>query len=279
MKRSKGAVLLAFAGVLVQAQDERVIPGAGITGEVRYHRDVYSPQLDNRRHILVWLPPSYGTDTTRTYPVLYMHDGQNVMDPATSFLGKDWRVDEVADSLIRSGEMEEIIVVAITNTDDRMAEYSPLQKGQSYSRFLVETVKPFIDQTYRTKPEREHTAVMGSSMGGLISFHLAWDYEHVFSKAACLSPAFLVDRYEAVKRVRRYRGSRKDVRIYIDNGTEDLEARLHRGVTRMVRALKRRGFREGEDLVVVIEDGAQHNEMAWAGRIHVPLKWFFGLKE
>ena len=229
-------------------RDDLVLNYESITGSVVIHEEFYSPELNNDRTVLVWFPPSYGTKTGRRYPVLYMHDGQNIFNSQSSFIGAEWEVDETVSELVKMGQMEEIIVVGLYNTDDRSAEYSPMHNGKRYSEFLVKTVKPFIDNAYRTKPDRESTAVMGSSMGGIISFHLVWDYPHIFSRAGCLSPAFLVDNNEIVNRVSSALSAPDNILIYIDNGTVGLENEFQ----------------------------AVHNETAWAERLHLPLLFFFG---
>lgn len=257
-------------------KDTGKIPGAGITGLRNYHRDFYSLELNNRRDIIVWLPPSYSTDSLARYPVLYMHDGQNIIDPFTSFAGQDWRMDEVATELIELGKIEEIIIVGINNTDNRTAEYSPLHLGEQYSTFMINTLKPFIDSTYRTMQKPEHTAVMGSSMGGIISFHLAWEYPQTFSMAGCLSPAFLIDDNEIINRIRNYSGPEKTIKLYIDNGTIGLEQRLQPAIDELVPLLNQISFMDEHHLLYYIADGAEHNEAAWAERVYLPLVFFFG---
>jgi len=248
----------------------------GITGIVSYHRNLYSPQLDNQRDIIVWLPPSYSTDNLAHYPVLYMHDGQNIIDPFTSFVGQDWQMDETATQMIKSGTINEIIIVGISYTNDRTPEYSPVLSGQQYSAFIINTLKPFIDTEYRTKPEPKFTATMGSSMGGIISFHLAWDYPHVFGMAGCLSPAFMVNEMEIVKRVASYTGANKSLLFYIDNGTVGLELKLQPAVDEMILSLEQAGFEAGTSLIYLIAQDAEHNEATWAKRVAVPLRFFFG---
>ncbi len=193
------------------------------------------------RDVIVWLPPSYDTSTKR-YPVLYMHDGQNIFDPRTSFLGVDWQVDEAADSLIRVGKMQEIIVVGVNNTSDRTQDYSDTEKGRAYMNFLATKLKPFIDANYRTKPQREYTATMGSSMGGLISFLIVWHHPETFSQAGCLSPAFIAPFDSAVKMVENYHGSNKKIRLYIDNGGGALDSVLQSGCDAMLKVLEQKGF-------------------------------------
>lgn len=248
----------------------------GVVGTVRYHRNLRGEGLRYPRDVLVWLPPSYNLDSTRRYPVLYMHDGQNAFDPSTSFLGYDWRADDVADSLIRVGAMEEIIIVAITNTPDRVSEYSDTPLGRAYARFVIEHVKPMVDSTYRTLRDARNTAVMGSSMGGLISFLFAWWYPDVFSQAACLSSAFLWDENAILREVAEYNGPRKPIRVYIDVGSEGLEEKLRPGYEEMVQRLTHKGFQKGVDLEYYFDAGAEHNEPAWANRLWRPLLFMFG---
>ena len=250
-------------------------PG-GITGTVRYHRGLSTPDLPNPRDVIVWLPPSYEKENAKRYPVLYMHDGQNIIDPTTSFGGSDWRVDEVADSLIKTAAIEEIIIVGIYNTRGRNPEYSDTKLGRAYGDFVIHTLKPMIDSVYRTKPGREHTADMGSSMGGLISFLFVWWYPEVFSAAGCVSSGFLVDSNKILKDVRAFKGARKNVRIYLDVGSVGIESRLKPGYDEMIGLLKGEGYEKGENLEYFYDDGAEHNERAWARRVWRPLVFFFG---
>jgi enterochelin esterase-like enzyme len=122
-----------------------------------------------------------------------MHDGQNIFGPVTSSFGTDWSVDETADDLIKKKSIEPVIVVGIYNTSDRLKEYTPGEKGTAYMDFVVKTVKPLIDSTYRTKPDRKNTIVGGSSAGGIMSFMLVWEHADVFSKAFGMSPAFRLE--------------------------------------------------------------------------------------
>lgn len=249
-----------------------------ITGTVAYHRQMQGDGI-RPRDIIVWLPPSYANAPEKRYPVLYMHDGQNVFDPRTAFLGADWRVDEVADSLMRTGEMEEIIIVGVNNSDERRAEYSDTDKGRAYMKFLIEKLKPFIDATYRTQPERQNTAVMGSSMGGLISFLLAWQHPEVFSQAACLSPAFTPPFDSAIKMVESHESTKKGIRLYLDNGGVALDSVLQAGCDQMLHALKQKGFSLGDNLYWFHDKHAEHSERAWARRVWRPLLFMFKKRE
>src|SRR6266576_5445120 len=157
------------------------MPPTTLTGNIQQHRAFPSKILKNRRDVLVWLPRGYSRFSRKRHSVLYLQDGQNVFDAATSFAGVEWSVDETAQQLIRKKLMEPIIIVAIANTgEDRIHEYAPTparidppkrkrSKGllRSYGRFLIEELKPFIDRRYRTKREAEFTGLGGSSLGGL----------------------------------------------------------------------------------------------------------------
>ncbi len=252
-------------------------PG-GITGTVRYHHSLESDRLRYTRDIIVWLPPSYFTARTKRYPVLYMQDGQNIVDPTTSAFGFDWRADEVADSLIRAKAIEELIIVGIYNTPDRAEEYSGSQKGRDYADFVAHILKPFIDRKYRTMPDARHTAVMGSSLGGLISFLFAWWYPEVFSQAGCLSSVFHSKYSSILEQVGTYGGPKKRIRVYLDVGGKGMESNLKPGNEKMCSMLKDRGYAVGRDLEFFYDAGAEHNEQAWASRLYRPLLFMFGTR-
>jgi predicted alpha/beta superfamily hydrolase len=248
---------------------QRVVHGQ-ITGTVKYHRALKGAGIQDR-DLIVWLPPGYEADKSRRYPVIYMHDGQNIFDPVTSAFGVDWSIDETADDLIKKKVIEPVIVVGIYNTSDRMKEYTPGNKGTAYMEFVVKTVKPLIDSTYRTKPDRKNTIAGGSSAGGIISFMLVWEHPDVFSKAICMSPAFktpvsMAAGWDYGKVVATSSDKKKAVFFYIDNGGVGLESQLQPGIDEMINALKSKGYKEGKDFVVVIDPTAKHSEADWAKR-------------
>ena len=247
----------------------------GITGIVNYHRRVGGTGLDPR-DLLVWLPPGYEQNTQQRYPVLYMQDGQNLFDPLTSTFGMDWQVDETADSLIRLQKIDPLIVVGIYNTNLRSREYSPNDTGSAYMKYVVQTVKPLIDNTYRTLPDRDHTATGGSSLGGLISFMLMWEYPDIFSKAACFSPVLKIEPYDYVSRVQQDGRRNFPIKIYLDNGGVGLEAKLQPGIEEMMATLDSIGYMKGTDFFWYLDSTAQHNESAWARRFWRPLVLFWG---
>lgn len=249
-----------------------------ITGEVRCHSNLTWHGLE-LRDVTVWLPPEYATDTSKRYPVLYMHDGQNIFDPKTSAFGIDWQIDEAADSLIKQGVIQPIIVVGIYNSYKRSREYLPNDTSKIYMDFVVNKVKPLIDSLYRTKPDRENTATGGSSAGGTISFMSGWERPDIFSKVLCMSPAFTVVNesysFDYTETVAAYAGMKKKLKIYIDNGGIGLETELQPGIDKMITGLKLKNFIMGEDLFYLKSGNDSHSESAWAKRIPAALKILF----
>ncbi|MCX8104668.1 MAG: alpha/beta hydrolase-fold protein [Ignavibacterium album] len=243
-----------------------------IVGTVKYHRAFSSSLLDNKRDIIVWLPKGYNSPKKKDkrYAVLYMHDGQNILDPKTSYAGKDWRVDETLSKLIRKRKVKDVIVVGIYNTPDRLDEYSWSDKGKLYLKFIIEELKPFIDSNYRTLTDRENTAMIGSSMGGLISFYAGWFHNDVFSKVGCMSSSFYYQHDQALKIVEEYDGPKKNVKFYIDHGEDGLV----RG-QKMFGLLTQKGYVLGQDIDYYYAPGAEHNEKEWAARLERPLLFFF----
>jgi predicted alpha/beta superfamily hydrolase len=268
-----------------EGRDEHTVVGTLLVQE-----DVYSPQLDNHRNVYVYLPPSYG-ESQRRYPVLYMHDGQNLFDAAISYAG-EWRVDETLQDLRREGI--EAIVVGIANTGvQRMIEYLPFNdwrvgkgKGDLYLSFIAETLKPRIDADFRTLPQRETTGLMGSSMGGLISLYGFFHLPKVFGFAGVMSPALAFGRnaiYGYVRSAHHVPG-----KLYLDIGTNEasdwrdrltfnrFSRRYVQSVREMCDLLREKGYRDGETLLYVEERGAIHNEADWARRLPDALRFLLG---
>jgi len=247
-----------------------------ITGTVNYHRGIKGAGLQDR-DVIVWLPPGHEENPTVRYPVLYMQDGQNVFDPATSSFGVDWQIDESLDSMIRAGKIAPLIVVGIYNTADRTYEYTPGEKGTAYMNLVAQTIKPLIDKTYRTLPDRANTFVGGSSAGGIISFMTVWTYPEIFSKAMCMSPAFKTPdgfeyKFDFVKVVKESK-PRKNVTFYLDNGGVGLEAELQPGIDEMIQALREKGYEFEKQFVMKKDATASHNEAAWAERFPSAIQW------
>ncbi|RLD37440.1 MAG: histidine kinase, partial [Bacteroidetes bacterium] len=242
------------------------VVGGQISGNVEYLGQMHGDGILDR-DVIVLLPNDYESNTEKQYPVLYMHDGQNLFDPTTSSFGVDWQIDETLDSLSKLGTVEIPIVVGIYNTNERTADYTIGKQSQDYMRFVVETVKPFIDKKYCTLTDAKNTAVGGSSYGGLISFKMAWEYPHIFSKAFCLSPAFKVQNIDYVQNVLDYKGERKNLTFYIDNGGIGLEEQLQPGIDDMLEALEVRGYKKDKDFFYITDKKARHFESDWAKRM------------
>ena len=254
-----------------------------ITGDVRTHEAFHSRYLAHDRTVMVYLPPNYDPDTADRYPVLYLHDGQNVFDRATSF-GEEWHVDESAEKLIAAGEIEPLIVVGIYNTGEhRVDEYTPtaaveIGRGghaDDYGRMLIEDLKPFIDATYKTLPSAASTAMGGSSLGGLLTLHVGLHYPTAFGRLAALSPSVWWDHRVLLREVEALRG-KLPIRIWLDAGTAEGAETLAN--TRALRdALVAKGWVIGDDLAYLEELGGEHNEHSWAMRVERVLKFLFPL--
>jgi predicted alpha/beta superfamily hydrolase len=239
--------------------------------------DLQSPQLGNRRDILVYLPSSYDRTGAR-YPVIYMHDGQNLFDPATSFAG-EWGVDTALARAPRKGRRA--IVVGVPNAGiDRIREYSPFPDphhggggGDAYLAFLAETVKPIVDARYRTDPAPDRTGIVGSSLGGLISLYGFFRHPGRYGFAGVMSPALWFGEegiFPFVETTPYVRG-----RIYLDVGTREGERTV--GLARRMRdLLLAKGYRRGIDLMWEEERGGLHNEAAWGRRLRAALPFLLG---
>lgn len=260
-----------------------------LTGDIRTHKGFHSRFLTPDRDIIVYLPPGYEQDKKKRYPVLYLHDGQNLFDGATSFIpGLEWRVDETAQTLIESKEIKPLIIVGIYNTGkDRIDEYTPTLdakvkmggKADLYGRMLVEELKPFIDSNYRTLRGPKETGLGGSSLGALVSLYLGMKYSQVFGKLAVVSPSVWWDNRKIVRDVQAL-GKRPHTRIWMDIGTKegDTPADATKDTRTLRDALVAKGWKENADLKYFEAEGAEHNEQAWAERVGPMLKFLFGKK-
>jgi enterochelin esterase-like enzyme len=244
-----------------------------ITGTIKYYHNFEDNNLKYTRDVMVWLPPSYYKSRAKRYPVLYAQDGQNVFAPNSIYNG-EWRMDETSDSLMRAGETEEYIIVAINNTKDRWVEYSGTPEGMAYVNFIVHNLKPFIDAHFRTKPDKNNTAAIGSSMGGLISFYMVWLHPEVFSKAACLSSGFAYDDGHIVDKVAASSKKIPDVSLYLDCGDQELDKYFLTDNNRMKILLEKK--HPEAKVMYKVFNGAAHNEYAWAKRLAIPLTFLFG---
>ena len=235
------------------------------------------PQFGSRtRRIRLYLPPDYETSGEH-YPVLYMHDGQNLFDQATAFAG-EWEVDEALNALHQQGKKVPLVVGIDNGGTQRIAEYTPWSNpqygggdGDRYATFIVETLKPWIDENYRTLPGREHTAVMGSSLGGLISFYIAHKYQDVFGMAGVFSPSFWFS--DSVYKFASETGKLADVKYYIMGGTNE-SASLVPSMQAMVDTLLGMGVNPSNVHLKTVP-GGQHNEALWRSQFREAYEWLF----
>jgi len=269
------SALLSFAG---NAAAEELAATKPSTAQPNVHvlAPLAMPGLDRERTIRIYLPP--GDERSRhRYPVLYMHDGQNLFDAATSFLG-EWEVDETLDALAKSRGLELIVVGIDNGGDHRNTELNAWDnpdhkpgEGHEYMRFIVDTVKPYIDAHYRTKPDRDNTAIMGSSLGGLISHYAMYEYPNVFGKIGILSPAYWyappVFDYTSEHTLRT------DTRVYFYAGGNE-DKHMLGNMQRIIASIRGQHFPDA-NLSVRVEAQARHNEAAWRAEFPHAVTWLF----
>ncbi len=259
-----------------------------LTGNIHRHRDFESRILQNHRDVLVYLPRYYRRSRNR-YPVLYLQDGQNVFDAATSFAGVEWGVDETAQRLIRNKLIEPLIIVAVANTgEDRIHEYAPtagaifesalMEKrsrglAKKYGQFLIEELKPYIDKRYRTKRDAEFTGLGGSSMGGLLTLALGLWFPDYFQRLMVMSPAVWWDDGAIVRMVEAL-DDKLPLKIWLDTGTNETGWERARELR---DRLIEKGWRALDDFRYFEAEGADHNERAWAARVEPALRFLFPL--
>lgn len=276
-----------------------------IHGAIIHHESFPSDFVESRP-VDVWLPEAYDASSNDRYPVIYMHDGQFMFDHATSpYAGTDWLwdVDKTMARLIREEQIRPAIVVSVWNLPKtkRRNEYMPQKpvtdevgrlmnaegsditreeiKSDNYLKFLVEELKPFIDKTYRTQPDRENTFTMGSSMGGMISAYAIAEYPDVFGGAACLSTHWNLGGGAVVDWYKNHWPPAGSNRIYFDYGTETLVADYEPYQQQMDAVMRSHGYRDGVDWITRRFDGADHSPKAWRERLHIPLMFLLGGEE
>jgi predicted alpha/beta superfamily hydrolase len=246
------------------------------------HERFPSRFLRNQRDLIVYLPPGYDQQPRRQFPVLYLHDGQNLFDGATSFIpGIDWHVGQTADHFIQEGLVEPLIIVGIYNAGkQRLQEYTPTRmpklgggRANRYARFLTEEVRPFMQRNYRVLGGNENTGIGGSSLGGLVSLFLGLRMPQVFGKIAALSPSVWWNQ-RIIVRFADAAPVDPRPRVWLDIGTRE-GPRILEDVERLRDVLLRKGWRWGKDLHYERVIGAEHNEAAWAARVGPFLQFLF----
>jgi enterochelin esterase-like enzyme len=270
--------------------DGQIISSPSVIGELHLHQ-FPSKVFRNTRYLRVWLPPGYHDQANqqRHYPVLYLNDGQNLFETATSFTGVDWQVDESADRLIREAKIPPLIVVGIDNTGvDRAREYLPYRAlnprvfrplGKRYPEFLLNEVMPFLYRRYRVARGAENTGLGGSSLGAIAPLYTAIDRPGIFGKLLLESPSLFVSQRRMLKYSRAFRSWPQKIFLAIGTreiGRPDKDREAVNDVRELERILRRSGLGD-ERLRVNVEDGGVHSEADWARRLPEALQFLFGI--
>jgi enterochelin esterase-like enzyme len=301
------ALALMLIGAPLAAQEKSQVPhvSAGTIVDLGVLQSKYA----DPRRVVVWLPSEYRARGPK-YAVLYMHDGQNLFDKATAGYGMEWQIDETLDRLIREKKVRPTIVVGIWNTSKRLQEYVPSKAfeylpttyrgkvralyggdplSDGYLNFIVRELRPMIDRRFNVKTDRSDTVIMGSSMGSLISLYALDEYPQIFGAAGMMSthwPLFMTpdgksvgdQEYEVVSSAfERYLAPAlpdpATHRLYFDHGSETLDAIYARYQDRVDAIVARRGYRRGANWLSLSFPGQKHNEISWAARVDVPLRF------
>jgi predicted alpha/beta superfamily hydrolase len=251
--------------------DQLIIESDPVEGELITITDLASSALEYQRDIQVWLPDTYDHEGPPS-SVIYMHDGQNLFEPAKTFAGVDWKIDETLTELLQQQQIKNCIVVGIPNSPLRMQELDlATTEGQAYMSFITDIVKPYIDSQFNVAADAKNTMVMGSSMGGLMSLQMAIARPDVFSGAGCLSSAFSRSQNNLFAYVKKLGFLPDGLRIYLDTG--EYEPPIVKDYFKMMHLLKKKGFNEGYNLMGLFDEKATHCEAAWAKRLGYPLRF------
>lgn len=252
-----------------------------LTGNIHRHQ-FDSKILGYTLEVLVYLPPGFSESDPWRYPVLYLHDGQNVFDEKSAVFGVEWGVDEAAEKLIYDQKMQPLIIVAVANSPERIALYTPFRdeqmgggRGKEFRHFMIEELKLWVDQTYPTSRKARDTAIAGSSLGGLSSLFMSWTRPDVFGKAAALSPSLWWGGRGLITRIASDEPKTRPQLLWVDMGTEESSVdENENGVPDVIddlRALRavllQKGYKLGVDLYYKEVEGATHDEVSWAARI------------
>lgn len=277
--KKDGKVEVVVAGWI---DNGKAVPGrVTMLPGIQLHKKFHSNALNNDRTLIVYLPADYEKNKDARYPVLYLQDGQNLMDEATSYQGIEWNVDEAAQRCAASGYMKPTIIVGIYNTEQRETEFTPplagvtnpKPAGEAYARMVADEVKPFIDQRYRTQTDRKSTMIGGGSRGALISLYTAKKYPDKFGGVVALSPWLRVGDKPIVKDLIGDGAWLKQTSLYIDMGTDaghnypgGAETALADG-QELVAELEKAGLAQGQQFSYREIEGGKHNEASWAATI------------
>lgn len=268
----------------IDAQETMTSGSAGKHPRLRVHRDLASNYLPEKRDLIVYVPPGYEREPERSFPVLYLHDGQNLFDGETSFIkGRTWQVREHADAAIEAGEAEPLVIVGIYNTGNRrLAEYTHERSTQmgggeaeAYGLMVTRELMPWVAAHYRVRQDREGTGIGGSSLGGLVTLYLGLRHPEKFGKLAALSPSVWWNH----KSILGYLNERapeiwERPRLWLDVGDRE-GIRTLRDTEHLARRLVANGWRQGETMHFERVAGGTHDEASWATRVRPTLRFLF----
>ncbi len=285
------SVTLCCALPLSALQPAQTVKTKDVTGVIKRHEQ-FSSRFVDARNVDVWLPDGYEPNKAKRYPVVYMHDGQMLFDATTTWNHQEWGIDETMTRLISAGRIRPAIVVGVWNTPKRFIEYMPQKAvrnlevrplkdapaitreqlvSDNYLKFLVTELKPFIDATYRTRPDRKDTFIMGSSMGGLISAYAMSEYPQIYGGAGCISTHWPAGDGIVIDYLKMHLPDSQTHRFYFDYGTETLDANYEPYQLKMDEVMRNAGYRGGRNWLTRKFVGAAHMESAWSQRVEVPL--------
>ncbi|MCS6898760.1 MAG: alpha/beta hydrolase-fold protein [Polyangiaceae bacterium] len=279
---ARGPNYLAQAGSTVD-----VYPHFQVTsGVVGIYKEKFSSKyLAEKRDIWAYLPPTYLENTEARFPVLYMHDGQNLFDKALAFGGNEWKVDEAMDTAAESGEAREAVVIGVGNTSARIYEYTPTPDpeytpsggGDNYLMLLMEELKPLVDAELRTLPDPSNTALIGSSLGGLISSYGGVHHPEVFGLIGALSPSVWWDGKMLLGQVASIQGKElRALRVYVDSGDAGPSQDGLANTKLLADQYREVGYQDGVNFLYIVQAGATHSEVFWAQRFPTAAAFLLG---
>lgn len=285
MRRLPAVALALVSSSSLLAQSD--IRKNSVHGDLRIIENFESKLLQNKRSIRILLPKNYNKNSKLKYPVVYMHDGQNLFDGMTSFLpNKEWRADEIVGTLVENKLIPELIIVGIDNAGmDRGNEYLPTSatmgskavvggKADLYTKFITDELMPFVNSHYRTKLGPKNTATCGSSFGGIIALHMGLTRPDVFGMIGAVSPSIWWDDRVMIKTVDGLK-SKLPLRIWIDAGTKE-SLTMVSDAQLLAEHLVAKGWKRGKEVVCYIDEGGEHNETWFSARLPMVLSYLLG---
>jgi predicted alpha/beta superfamily hydrolase len=256
-------------------------------GEYTYVYGVFSPQLNNTRDLVVYVPPSYDENPYKHYgDVLIMHDGQNLFNASTSFAGVAWDVQDAADTLIMEGTTTEYIIVGVDNTPERIYEYTYSQDPSTpggggadlYLEFLEATVLPIVTSSFRIDTGNLQLGMMGSSLGGLVTCYAGWTRPSMYGKLGCMSSSFWWNNQDFNTTVMSTAQPPQTSLFYMDSGNVGSgEQEINADTVIVYDHFIADGFQPGSNLFHYVDPNGQHDEASWGARVHIPLSVMYAV--